>query len=179
VVVTATPVVTLCTDGPHGTRSLAAAVAGLCRPGDVVLLVGDLGTGKTTFAQGFGAALGVAGAIVSPTFTLVRQYPLPVRPAGSGPVIRQLVHADLFRLSHHQEVVDLGLGQLVEDGGVAVVEWGEAAEPALGDDWMRVSLDAGDDGESDRTIEVTARGGTWPERWPSVEAALRPWRCAA
>jgi tRNA threonylcarbamoyladenosine biosynthesis protein TsaE len=181
VVVTARPFIALRTDGPDGTRALAAAVAGLCRPGDVVLLVGDLGTGKTTFAQGFGAALGVRDAIVSPTFTLVRQYPLPVaaRQAGGAPPIRQLVHADLYRLSYRHEVVDLGLGQLVEDGGVAVVEWGEAAEPALGDDWMRVALEAGDDGEARRTIHVTARGGTWPARWPSVEAALRPWRCEA
>ena len=172
-VVTAPPVV-LRTDGPEGTRSVAGALARLCRPGDVVLLAGDLGAGKTTFAQGFGAAIGVAETITSPTFTLVRQHPVP----HGGPV-RQLVHADLYRLTHRHEVADLGLGQLVEDGGVAVVEWGEAAEPVLGDDWLRVDLEMDGDDEDRRAIRLSARGRSWSDRWPAVESALAAWRCAA
>lgn len=190
-VVTA-PAVDLRTDGPEDTRALAGALAGLCRVGDVVLLVGDLGAGKTTFAQGFGAALGVAEHVVSPTFTLVRQYALPPagavvaggKPVNGGAVLRQFVHVDLYRLSHLHEVADLGLGQLVEDGGVAVVEWGEAAEPVLGDDWLRVELeldadadtDAGTDDENRRAIRVTCRGATWSARRSQVEDALGPWR---
>jgi tRNA threonylcarbamoyladenosine biosynthesis protein TsaE len=190
-VVTA-PSIMLLTDSPEATQEVAAVVAGLCHAGDVVLLVGDLGTGKTTFAQGLGRALGVLEPVVSPTFTLVRQYVVPEgahRKAplsesahtesstslGPGSPIHQFVHADLYRLSHRHEVADLGIGQLVENG-VAVVEWGEAAEPVLGDDWLRVDLDFVASGEETRrAIGVTAHGGTWPRRWPEVEAALRPW----
>lgn len=177
----------LLTDSPEATQEVAAAVAGLCHAGDIVLLVGDLGAGKTTFAQGFGRALGVVEPVVSPTFTLVRQYMVPegtraenahtesAPSLGASSPIHQFVHADLYRLSHRHEVADLGIGQLVENG-VAVVEWGEAAEPVLGDDWLRVDLDFAPAGEETRrAIRVTANGGTWPRRWPAVEAALRPW----
>ena len=172
-VVTAPPVV-LRTDGPHGTRSMAAALAPLCRPGDVLLLVGNLGAGKTPFAQGFGTALGVEDNVTSPTFTLVRQYPLP----GGGP-LRQFVHADLYRLSNRAEVADLGLAQLVEDGGVAVVEWGEAAELVLGDDWLRVELEMDTDDADARAVRLVARGVSWSDRWSVVEAAVDRWRAAA
>ena len=119
------------------------SLAGLCVPGDVLLLVGDLGAGKTTFAQGFGAGLGVVEPVTSPTFTLVRQYPVPL-PAGSGhPGIRTMLHADVYRLDHLHEIVDLGLAELVEDGAVALVEWGDAAEPVLGDGSLEVELAAG------------------------------------
>ena len=155
---------------------MAAALAPLCRVGDVLLLTGGLGSGKTTFAQGFGAALGVREPIVSPTFTLVRQYRLP-DPDGDRP--RQLLHGDLYRLSHRREVDDLGLAQLVEDGGVALVEWGEAAQPVLGDDWLRVDLVPEPEHESRRTIRLVARGGSWPARWRSVEETLAPWRTAS
>jgi tRNA threonylcarbamoyladenosine biosynthesis protein TsaE len=196
-VVVKAAVVTLRTDGPDGTREAAAALARLCRVGDVVLLVGDLGAGKTTFAQGFGEALGVREPIVSPTFTLVRQYTVPavtsaavsavapqlsaVAPEQGERRLRQFIHADLYRLSDRREVADLGLGQLVEDGGVAVVEWGEGAQPVLGDDCLRVDLehdaDGADDGEETyRTIRVMAHGGTWPTRWGAIESALDPWR---
>lgn len=180
-VVTA-PRIELHTESPTATRGVAAALATQCRVGDVVLLIGDLGAGKTTFAQGFGKALGVVEPIVSPTFTLVRQYALPevARPdaasAGRHTRVRQFVHADLYRLSHQHEVADLGIGELVEQG-VAVVEWGEAAEPVLGDDWLRIDLGFEANGaETGRTIRVTPHGGSWPERWAAVETALRPWR---
>jgi len=117
------------TEDPDETRRLAAALAGESRPGDLVLLVGGLGAGKTVFAQGFASGLGVAGPVTSPTFTLVRQYPC-TRP---GPV-RQLVHADLYRLDHLAEVADLALPELIEGQAVALVEWGDAGAPvALGD----------------------------------------------
>ena len=118
----------LATDSAGATRELAAALAPVCGPGDVLLLSGDLGAGKTTFAQGFGAALGIDEPVTSPTFTLVRQYEVTPGPAG----VRTLLHADVYRLEHLGEIADLGLGQLVEDGGVALVEWGDAAEPVLG-----------------------------------------------
>jgi tRNA threonylcarbamoyladenosine biosynthesis protein TsaE len=182
VVVTASPF-ELHTEAPDATRAVAAVLATLCRAGDVVLLVGNLGAGKTTFAQGFGKALGVVEPIISPTFTLVRQYALPgsagpddAASGGDDAPLHQFVHADLYRLSHRNEVADLGIGELVEQG-VAVVEWGEAAEPVLGDDWLRIDLDFDSDGdETRRTIRVTGHGGSWPERWSEVETALQPWQ---
>ncbi len=109
------------TASPDATRDVAARLAGAARRGDVIVLQGSLGAGKTTFAQGFARGLGVAGPVTSPTFTLVRQYPS---------TLGQLLHVDVYRLDHLAEVADLGLADLVEDG-VALVEWGDVARPAL------------------------------------------------
>ena len=158
-----------------GTRDLAGRLARLCVRGDVLLLAGDLGAGKTTFAQGFGAGLGIAEPITSPTFTLVRQYPVPAGPGPVGQPIRTMLHADVYRLDHLHEIVDLGVGELVEDGAVAIVEWGDAAEPVLGEGSLSVELVAGPD-ESDRTITISQHGTAWSERWPALHEALAPWR---
>jgi len=163
------------------TRGLARAVAPLCVPGDVVLLVGDLGAGKTTFAQGFGAGLGVVEPVTSPTFTLVRQYAVPLLPpplrSGEEPSssIRTLLHADVYRLDHLHEIVDLGLAELVEDGAVALVEWGDVAEPVLGEGSLEVQLSAGPD-DTERTITVSPHGHGWSERWHALGEVLAPWR---
>ena len=85
------------------TREIAAAVAGVCRSGDTVLLSGEMGAGKTVFAQGFGAALGVREAITSPTFTLVNSHP------AHGLTLH---HADLYRLDRTSEIADLALAEL-------------------------------------------------------------------
>jgi len=186
-------VVRCLTTDVEGTRSLAGAVAGLCVPGDIVLLAGDLGAGKTAFAQGFGAALGVGEPITSPTFALLRQYP-----CGPGPV-RTLFHADVYRLDHIQEIVDLGLGELVEDDGVAVVEWGDEAAPVLGSGSLTVHIVAGPagsdaaDARSDaagsdaadaaeagsdedlRSIAIAPIGTAWDGRWKRLAATLAPW----
>lgn len=118
------------TSSPEETRELAARLAHAARRGDVVVLEGALGAGKTTFAQGFARGLGVQGAVTSPTFTLVRQYPC---------ALGDLVHVDVYRLEHLAEVSDLGLADLVEDG-VALVEWGDVARPALGEVTWTVSI---------------------------------------
>jgi tRNA threonylcarbamoyladenosine biosynthesis protein TsaE len=167
----------LTTGAPTGTAELAASIAPLCVPGDVLLLAGDLGAGKTTFAQGFGRALGVTEPVTSPTFTLVRQYPLPGTPSPSadGRSVRTFFHADVWRLGHLQEIADLGLGQLVEDGGVALVEWGDVAQPVLGQGSLTVRLVADEFHDERRTITVGSEGDTWSDRWPSLESALTPW----
>jgi tRNA threonylcarbamoyladenosine biosynthesis protein TsaE len=166
------PTLLLATGSAAATRDLAAAVAGCCVPGDVLLLSGDLGAGKTTFAQGFGRALGIDEPVTSPTFTLVRQYEVAPGPTG----IRTLLHADVYRLDHLAEVADLGLGQLVEDGGVALVEWGDVAEPVLGDGALALALEGDPDDEDGRRLRVTADGPAWDGRWPVLAAALAPWR---
>ncbi len=161
----------LASDSAESTQALAAAVATRCVPGDVLLLSGDLGAGKTTFAQGFGRALGIDEPVTSPTFTLVRQYEVAAGPGG----IRVLLHADVYRLEHLAEVADLGLGQLVEDAGVALVEWGEAAEPVLGAGALRVRLKADPDDDDRRTVAVSAEGTAWVGRWAELEVVLAPW----
>jgi tRNA threonylcarbamoyladenosine biosynthesis protein TsaE len=169
-----TPPVVLATDSAEATRELAAALAGLCMPGDIVLLAGDLGAGKTTFAQGFGRALGVDEPVTSPTFTLVRQYQVPTGPTG----LSTLLHADVYRLDHLGEIADLGLGQLVEDGGVALVEWGDAAEPVLGSGALSLQLVADPDDEAHRAVTVAADESSWADRWDRLVAALAPWTVA-
>jgi tRNA threonylcarbamoyladenosine biosynthesis protein TsaE len=155
------------------TRALAGALAPVCRPGDLVLLTGTLGAGKTVFAQGFAAALGVVGPVTSPTFTLVRQYACRANPAG----IEQFVHADLYRLDTLVEVLDLALDELVDDAAVGLVEWGEVAAPALGPSALHVTLAAtgeaaGGLDDDRRTVTIAGRGPAWAERRPLVAAAL-------
>jgi tRNA threonylcarbamoyladenosine biosynthesis protein TsaE len=113
-------------------QALGAGLARTLRPGDTVLLGGDLGAGKTTFVQGLARALGVTEAVTSPTFVLVHSY----RTAAGW----DLVHADVWRLEQLQEVIDLAIPELVEDGAAAVVEWGEMAAPALAPDCLHVAI---------------------------------------
>ena len=167
-------------DGPDETQALAVALAGLCTGGDVVLLVGDLGAGKTTFAQGFGQALGIPDSVTSPTFTLVRRYPLdehaspgaPGAPAAATAArgIRAFVHADVYRLDTLGEIADLGLAEWIEDGGVALVEWGDVAVGVLGEEWVSVRFEIVDD--EHRRITLVSAGSTWESRWPQLAVAL-------
>jgi tRNA threonylcarbamoyladenosine biosynthesis protein TsaE len=157
-------VITARTKSPDDTRELAGAMAGLARAGDVVLLAGELGAGKTVFAQGFGRALGIEEPITSPSFTLVRIYPGRVR----------LVHADVYRLDHLQEVVDLALPELVDEGAVAVVEWGDVAAPALPADYLEVRLEWSE-AEDERRVSVGAVGPAWSARQGALAAALGRW----
>lgn len=158
------------TGSPDGTRALAAALAPLCRAGDVVLLVGDLGTGKTVFAQGFAGALGVAGPVTSPTFALVRQYR-----CGPDSPVRTLIHADVYRTGSVAEVADLALAELVEEDAVALVEWGDLAAPALGGSALEVTLVAPDPvGEPEARRVALVGHGRWTERAGEVAAVLEP-----
>lgn len=158
------------TGSPDGTRALAAALAPLCRAGDVVLLVGDLGAGKTVFAQGFAGALGVAGPVTSPTFALVRQYC-----CGPDSPVRILIHADVYRTGSVAEVADLALAELVEEDAVAVVEWGDMAAPALGESALEVTLAVPDAVTSPEARSVSLSGrGRWSGRAGEVAAVLAP-----
>jgi tRNA threonylcarbamoyladenosine biosynthesis protein TsaE len=154
------------------TRDLAGRLAGLCRAGDVVLLVGDLGAGKTAFAQGFAGALGVAGPVTSPTFALVRHYR-----CGEGSPVRGLIHADVYRTESLSEVADLALAELVEEDAVALVEWGDRAALAFDESTLVVTLDVPDPlgAPNERAVTVTG-GGRWTARAGEVEAALEPVR---
>src|ERR1700752_5285037 len=110
--------------GPDPTKALGAAIARTLLPGEVLLLDGDLGAGKTTFTQGLAWAMGVRDPVTSPTFTLVRSYP----PSFGV----DLIHVDVYRLDRLFDIVDLGLPEMLENGAVAAIEWGGRAAPALG-----------------------------------------------
>jgi tRNA threonylcarbamoyladenosine biosynthesis protein TsaE len=147
------------------TKAVGAALAALAQPGDIVLLSGDLGSGKTAFTQGFAAGLGVTEQVVSPTFTLARDYDGRLR----------LHHLDVYRLDHLQEAIDLGLAELTDDGGVTVIEWGEVVIPTIPPDYLEVRLSYGE-GDDDRVVELVTVGVRWQARVRSMEAALAPWR---
>jgi tRNA threonylcarbamoyladenosine biosynthesis protein TsaE len=144
--------------GPEDMRRLGAALARVLHPGDTVLLGGDLGAGKTTFTQGLASALGVGEPVTSPTFVLVHSYPT----RGGW----DLLHADVWRLGQLQEVIDLAIPELLEEGAAVVVEWGELAAPALAADCLHVAIDFGAadapdaaaDAHADRTADVAGTG---------------------
>ena len=148
------------------THAVASALAQLARTGDVIILTGEMGAGKTAFAQGFADALGVDEPVTSPTFTLVHTY-------DSGRV--NLHHADLYRLDRMSEVADLALAELVEGDGILLVEWGDVAASMLGDH-LELRLQHDDDDENSRRIVVRGVGRGWAARWERVEAAVAPWR---
>ena len=152
----------MCTHSAEETRRVARAVAALCGPGDVVVLAGGLGSGKTTFVQGLAAGLDVPDTVVSPTFTLARAYDGRLR----------LVHVDVYRLESAHELYDLGLDDLA-DGAVLAVEWGDVVRDYLGPDLLEVRLTT-DAGPDDRHLAFTPRGA-WRVRHDAlvslVEAA--------
>jgi tRNA threonylcarbamoyladenosine biosynthesis protein TsaE len=153
------------TSTPDETRAVAGAVAELVVPGDVVLLAGELGAGKTAFTQGFGAALGIVDRIVSPTFTIAREY------TGGRLVLH---HLDVYRLEHLREATDLGLSELIDDGGVMVIEWGDAIAPVLPADYLEVQISFGD-GDDDRCMTLTTVGNRWTARRRGLADALARW----
>ncbi|MBI5089464.1 MAG: tRNA (adenosine(37)-N6)-threonylcarbamoyltransferase complex ATPase subunit type 1 TsaE [Actinobacteria bacterium] len=148
------------------TQAVAAAVARLVRSGDVVVLAGEMGAGKTAFAQGFGQGMGVTDHVTSPTFNLVHSHP-----AGK----LTLHHADLYRLSTQHEVADLGLAELAESDGVLLVEWGDVVATSLGDHLL-VQLDIDPDDEQTRHLSISAVGRGWAVRWERLEQSLAPFQ---
>ena len=149
----------------HAMRALGRELAALLTDGDLVVLTGDLGAGKTTLTQGIGAGLGVREDIPSPTFVIARVHP----PLGRGPC---LVHVDAYRLTSLAEVDDLDLDASLEDS-VTVVEWGEGLVEDLATGRLEIVLrrprgdDAGGadvapvDGDEPRTVEMTGFGARW------------------
>lgn len=135
-------------------RRLGAEVAGRLRAGDLVLLIGDLGAGKTTFTQGLGEGLGVRGPVTSPTFVIARVHPSEA----GGPA---LVHADAYRLGGLEELDDLDLDASLDEA-VTVVEWGEGIAEGLAQSRLEVRISRSDtvDDES-RTVTVTGVGPRW------------------
>jgi tRNA threonylcarbamoyladenosine biosynthesis protein TsaE len=143
------------------TRDFGSRLAGVLRAGDLLVLSGPLGAGKTALAQGIGRGLRVLGDVTSPTFVIARVH-RPDRAAG-GTV--PMVHVDAYRLGNvtdpRAQVDDLDLDASVEDS-VTLVEWGEGMVEQLSDAYLEVRIDRRDD--DSRTIALIPHHGDWPAR---------------
>ena len=152
------------------TRGIAQAIAKLVRAGDMIVLIGEMGSGKTTFSQHFAHALGITEPVTSPTFNLLHNY--------SGSRLK-LHHADLYRLERTGELDDLGLTDLQEAGGVMLVEWGDVVGDALGTGLV-LKLAAPENADTEdlvtvRQIEIDWRGMQWETRWDKLRSSLDTW----
>lgn len=156
------------TRGADDTRELAATVAGVFRPGDVVSLSGDLGAGKTCFAQGAAGALGVERRVTSPTFNIVRSYPAEI----NGRAV-DLVHVDVYRLDRLQDVVELGEEAVLGPDQVTLIEWGDAVRALLPSDRLEIELHLAEDVD-ERRIEMRG-SGTWAGRVDELAGDLTRW----
>lgn len=160
----------------HATRGFGEALATLLRPGDVVIMTGELGAGKTTLTQGIGAGLGVRGPVTSPTFVISRQHPS----VSGGPPLQ---HVDAYRLTGEAELDDLDL-DAATDTSVTVVEWGEGKAEQLAESWLEVRLERRkgtvldplgtivpeDTGEDMRVVTVKPHGRRWI--WEPLRSTL-------
>ncbi len=155
------------TKSADDTRALAAELAPLTRAGDLILLEGGLGAGKTAFVQGFARGLGVDETVTSPTFVLVRTY------EGRLP----MVHLDVYRLDRVQELVDLGIADILDEDGVTLIEWGDVVRPALPGDFLEVRLDPGAT-EDERIVQMRGVGPRWPHRLRAIQEAVERWTAA-
>jgi tRNA threonylcarbamoyladenosine biosynthesis protein TsaE len=139
------------TNSPHQTEEVAENLARLCQPGDVILLTGSLGVGKTCFVRGLARGLGCAEKVASPTFVIVREY--------RGRLT--LYHVDLYRI-RGEDWFNEGAEDYLAAQGVTAVEWGEKIEHFFQNDYLKIKLDWGE-GEDQRLIELVGKG-SWRKR---------------
>ncbi len=139
------------------TRELGKQLSERLQGGDVVTLMGDLGAGKTAFAQGIGEGLGVTSSMTSPTFTLIHEYKVLIQ----GTKIR-LIHMDLYRLRFPEEAEVIGIEDAFVEDAVCLIEWPEIAVDYLPDDRLDVELHGS--GEMPREIIFHARDSSWEQR---------------
>ena len=147
----------MATSSEHETRALGEKIASLVRPGDVILLIGELGTGKTVLAKGIAQGLGIKEKVLSPTFTILKEY------AGKIP----LYHLDAYRLDGPRDLQDLGLEEYLE-GGVLLVEWGDRVCRYFTADYLEIRIDWGGP-ESARRIALVSESETWRRRLDTLD----------
>ncbi|MFY1635951.1 tRNA (adenosine(37)-N6)-threonylcarbamoyltransferase complex ATPase subunit type 1 TsaE [Solwaraspora sp. WMMB335] len=151
------------------THEFGRRLAGLLCPGDLVVLTGPLGAGKTALVQGIGAGLGVRGEITSPTFVIARVHPPDAARGGR----LTLVHADAYRLGAatdpRAEIDDLDLDADVDDS-VTVVEWGEGMVEQLADAHLLIRMTRADD--DSREVELAGSGADWPTRLTTLDSGV-------
>lgn len=143
---------------PQETEKIAYLIGQLAQPGDVLVLTGDLGAGKTTMTKGIALGLGIDQMIKSPTYTIIREYQ-----QGRIP----LYHMDVYRVEHGAD--ELGLDEYFEGDGLSVVEWGNLLGEFLPSDYLELILDKTGEGLEERTISFNATGTTANERIKQIE----------
>lgn len=155
-------------ENPTRTEAIGATLADWLRDGDVVLLHGDLGAGKTTLAKGIAAALRVQAVVASPSFALVNEYE-----TGLAAPVSRLYHLDLFRLCGEDDLASIGFDELASpDDGVTLVEWPERALGMLPQRYMLIELEM--DGANRRRLRITMipADGSWSDRFADLRARL-------
>ncbi len=135
------------------TQQYATQIAQILQAGDVVILTGDLGTGKTQFTKQCCAALGYAGAVTSPTYTLANIYPLEKT---------NILHADFYRVKSEQEIEETGLDTYM-DSSIMLVEWGDKFEE-LFDNYLKIEIAYVEGSLTDRTLKLSCKGTKWKEK---------------
>ncbi len=148
------------TRSPEETQALGEALGKAARKGDLILLWGELGAGKTCLVQGIAKGLGVQGPVRSPTFVLMTQH--------KGRLM--LYHIDLYRLDDLREIDDLGLDEYIEGDGLSVVEWADKAMPLFPKEHLLVELKH--QGEQQRLIHLTPHGQRYVELLTQVQEQL-------
>jgi tRNA threonylcarbamoyladenosine biosynthesis protein TsaE len=147
----------LVTHSPEETQQVGRRLGEAGRPGDVVLLIGDLGAGKTCLTQGIARGLGINDYVLSPSFVIVREL------HGRLP----LFHVDLYRLDRLDEMGDLGLDDYFFDGGISVVEWAEKAMGLMPPEHLRIDLEYVSDTERNLKLQPTGK------RYEELVAGMR------
>lgn len=162
-------VISAVTAGPDDTLLLGEQLAGLLRTGDLLVLTGDLGAGKTKLVQGLGRGLGVDEPITSPTFTLANRYETTTD-------VGFLHHLDVYRLNVVGEAADLDLPDLL-DSGVTAIEWGGQIEAVLPAEQLTVAIEflGTDEDEELRQLVFTGMGPRWQNRAGPIAATLARW----
>lgn len=151
------------TDSSEQTERLGAVLGGWLIPGDVVLLHGDLGAGKTTLTKGIARALGVQETVSSPSFALVNEYALP---------FVRLFHLDLYRLDDPADLESIGFAELTSsEDGIAIVEWPERAGALLPDRYLLIEIAYA--GEGRRSVRISGvPPADWLDRLPGLQRTL-------
>jgi len=151
------------------TRNVASVIEPLLRSGDVLLLSGDLGGGKTVFVQGLAAAMEIVDVVTSPTFVLSQVYEGRIR----------LHHVDVYRFERPEEIMDLDLPEMLSDDAVTAIEWGERIVDELPKDYLTIRIDLGspDEPPDVRIFEFTPVGESWLERASALNRVLLPFSC--
>lgn len=155
----------LVTRSAEHTEAVGRRLGSRLQAGDVVALSGDLGAGKTVLARGIALGAGATGYIASPSFTLVREY--------RGPV--PVYHVDLYRLDAPGQLDDVGLEEILDGGGIVVIEWAERARSLLPADHLWVTVTFAD-GENERVVEFVPHGARLSRLVAEVLAAAEAWR---
>lgn len=143
------------------TNAYAALISGHLKPGDVVLLEGDLGSGKTQFVKACCQALGYEKSVTSPSYTLANIY---------AATNFSIIHADFYRVKQEQELLDLGLDTYL-DSSISFIEWGDRFQDFF-TDYLKLTIEYVDEEDSHRKITLTATGNSWIEKFKTIENHL-------